>query len=292
MSKKINFEKELKNLYRNEADHFRMPDENNIEAIRNAKALIRTTKKPMKAFQYGSLIASAAAVLLLIIAILLLHLPGNNLPNNSISSTQPNKNNSAVSNTENNITPTQYPIDNPKKDYPDLATLSLTQWLSSDRVVWAAGSPTKGSISSGKIIELGQILIDDKLISAFNENDEDTVYAVMVDFTSMCNDDFVFEGQKISEWVAEKDRLIALKKMVDAKLIAQKISQAKEVYYFSMLEKFKETFASMGLGIYHEDRGCTIDNCIFYTFATRSQIEEFACDSTQAFIFSSAVRFK
>jgi len=180
---------------------------------------------------------------------------------------------------------------NSYRNYPDLTTLSLVQWLTKDGVVWLDGSPTKGSASSGKLIELGQVLIDKKLKDSFNGN-KDTIYAVMVDFSSMCTDEIVFEGKKISEWNTEKDSLIALGKMEDAKLIAKKINKAKEVYYFSMIEMFEEQFELMGLGIYHEEYGCTIDNCIFYTFATQSQLEEFGCTSTQAFIFSPAVRFK
>ncbi len=198
---------------------------------------------------------------------------------------KPNNNESVSSNSKPNTT------ENSDTNYPDLTTLSLVQWLGTDGVVWVDGSPTKGNVSSGRIIELGQILIDNELRSLFNGN-KDAIYAVMVDFTSMRNDDFVFEGKKISELNAEKDNLISLGKMEDAKLIAQKINQAKEAYYFSMLEMFEEQFKLMGLGIYHEKHGCTIDNCIFYTFATQSQLEEFECASTQAFIFSPAVRFK
>lgn len=296
MKKKINFEEELRNLYRKEADNFRMPDENHIAAICNAKSSKHTVKKPTKTFRYGYVIASAAVMVLLLLVTPFLHL-SNNDPHFSgdfNDSMQNHDNSSNDTNTQNTFPSNSDPgnTGNDKKKYPDLTTLSLSQWLGSNDVVWMDGSPTKGNISSSEIIDLGQVLIDDNLRDSFDGNNMDAIYAVMVDFTSMVNDDFVFEGKTISEMSAEKDSLIALGKMEDAKLIAQKISQAKEAYYFSMLEKFEETFASMGLGIYHEERGCTIDNCIFYTFATRSQLEEFECNSTQAFIFSAAVRFK
>ena len=296
MKKKINFEEELRNLYRKEADNFRMPDENDITAIGNAKALKYTVKKTTKPFRYGSLIASAAVIVLLLVAMPFLHLPNNDpyFSGDFKDSIQNNDSSTDNTNTQSTIPSNSVPgnTGNDEKKYPDLTTLSLSQWLGSDDVVWMNGSPTKGNISSGKIIEPGQVLIDDKLRNSFDSNNMDTIYAVMVDFTSMLNDNFVFEGKTISELSAEKDSLIDLGKMGDAKLIAQKISQAKEAYYFSMLEKFEEKFASMGLGIYHEERGCTIDNCIFYTFATQSQLEEFECTSTQAFIFYAAVRFK
>lgn len=296
MKKKLNFEKEIRNLYRKEADNFRMPDENDITAIGNAKELKHTVKKTTKAFQYGSLIASAAVIVLLLVAMPFLHLP-NNDPHSFgdfEDSIQNNDSSTDNTNTQSTIPSNSVPgnTGNDENKYPNLTTLSLSQWLDSDDVVWMNGSPTKGNISSGKTIELGQVLIDDKLRNSFDGKNVDTIYAVMVDFTSMLNDDYIFEGKTIAEWNAEKDSLIALGRMEDAKVIAQKISQAKEAYYFSMLEKFEEKFASMGLGIYHEERGCTIDNCIFYTFATRSQLEEFECASTQAFIFSAAVRFK
>ena len=215
-------------------------------------------------------------------------LDGNNSSLQGVGETdesKPNNNESVSSDSKPNN------AENSDTNYPNLTTLSLEQWLGTDGVVWVDGSPTKGNVSSGRIIELGQILIDNELRSLFNGS-KDTIYAVMVDFSSMRNDDFVFEGKRISELNAEKDNLISLGKIEDAKLIAQKINQAKEEYYFSMLEMFEEQFKLMGLGIYHEEHGCTINNCIFYTFATQSQLEEFECASTQAFIFSPAVRFK
>lgn len=203
------------------------------------------------------------------------------------------KNDESKPNSNETVAPNDNPNNavNTDKKYPDLTTLSLAQWLNNDDVVWMGGSPTKGNVSSGKHVELGQVLIDEELKGSFDGN-KDTIYAVMVDFSSMCPGDFIFEGKKISEWNTEKDNLIALGKMADAKLIAQKINQAKEEYYFSMLEMFEEQFKLMGLGIYHEEHGCTIDNCIFYTFATQSQLEEFECTPTQAFVFSPAIRFK
>ena len=296
LKRKINFEKELRDFYRNEADSLSMPDENDIEVIRRAKEAKRTTKKSAMVYRYGTLVASAAVLVLLIMAIPFLRMPGNDVPSldNPSSSLQTNEGNTDPGNSGSRLPPDngQSNNDDPAKTYPDLTTLSLSQWIVSENVVWMSGSPTKGNVASGEIIELGQVRIDEELAASFASNSTDAVYAVMVDFTSMCNDDFVFEGKKISELIAEKDDLIALGKMEDAKALAQKINQAKEAYYFSMLEKFEEKFASMGLGVYHEDRGCTIDNCIFYTFATQAQLEEFECNETQAFIFSAAVRFK
>ena len=220
-------------------------------------------------------------------------IPSVILDGNQLSSQGKDRPNETKPNGNETVEQTGNPnnTEKPDKNYPDLTALSLAQWLNTDGVVWMEGSPTKGNASSGKHIELGQVLIDNELKESFSGN-EDTIYAVMVDFSSMRTDEFIFEGKKISEWNTEKDSLIALGKMGDAKLIAQKINQAKEAYYFSMLEMFEEQFERMGLGIYHEERGCTIDNCVFYTFATQSQIEGFECSSTQAFIFSSAVRFK
>lgn len=37
---------------------------------------------------------------------------------------------------------------------------------------------------------------------------------------------------------------------------------------------FEEQFELMGRGFYHEEYGCTIDNCLFYTFAAQSHLED------------------
>lgn len=175
---------------------------------------------------------------------------------------------------------------------PNLSLPSLSQWQQDANVVWGSGSALKGNNSTGISVDLGKILITPELKSSFTLGKKNTIYAVMVDFTPMAKNDILIEGKAIAEWNNEVKALAAQGKNTEAKAIAQKIREAEEKTYFEQIEELKPRFASMGLGVYHENYGCTIYNCIFYTFATQEQIEQFKCNSDEAFIFTNAVRFK
>ena len=64
------------------------------------------------------------------------------------------KNDESKPNSNETVAPNDNPNNavNTDKNYPDLTTLSLAQWLNNDDVVWMSGSPTKGNVSSGKHI--------------------------------------------------------------------------------------------------------------------------------------------
>lgn len=178
--------------------------------------------------------------------------------------------------------------------YYDLTGPTLEQWLQNPNVVWKDGDFLKGgpdtSISAGPA--LGSTMICDDLVVIFQENPEDTVYAVMVDFSYIPNQSFLYEGKTLSDWEAQKNSLLQQGKTEEGKIVAIKIHEAKEAYYFERIESFREEFAAIGLGIYYEKYGSTHENCIFYTFATKQQLENFSCAADEAFVFSAAVRFK
>ena len=178
--------------------------------------------------------------------------------------------------------------------YPDLTGFTLEQWQQDPDVIWSDGASIKGdpetSTSTGP--SLGHMMIRDKLSAKFQENPDDTVYAVMVDFSYMHRQNYVYEGKTLADWEAEKNELLLQGRIEEGKETAQKMYEAKEAYYWEYIERFREEFAAMGMGIYHEKYGFTHQNCIFYTFATRQQLENFACAADEAFIFSLAVRFK
>ena len=180
------------------------------------------------------------------------------------------------------------------KTYRDLTGLTLEQWQQNPDVVWKDGSPIKGepeiSISAGP--GLGHKMIGDDLSRKFQENPDDTVYAVMVDFSYMDHRNYVYESKTLADWETEKNALLQQGRTEEGKAAAQKVHEAKEAYYFESIERFQDEFAAMGMGIYHEKHGFTHENCIFYTFATREQLEEFTCAADEAFVFSAAVRFK
>lgn len=181
-----------------------------------------------------------------------------------------------------------------QQTYPDLTGPTLEQWQQNPNVVWKDGDPLKGgpdtSISAGPA--LGSTMICDDLVIKFQENPDDTVYAVMVDFSYIPHQNFIYEGKTLSDWEAEKNTLLHQGRIEEGKAAAQKVKEAKETYYFDKIEHFREEFAAIGMGIYYEKYGFTHENCIFYTFATRQQLEEFTCVADACFVFSAAVRFK
>ena len=169
---------------------------------------------------------------------------------------------------------------------------TLDYWLNNNKVVWKNSDIQKGNSPSGLSVELGNTLVDDELAAEFEKNSDSTVYAIMVDFSSMLTDDLIYEGKTLSDWNRELQKLVSQGLNEEAKQIAQKISKAKEQFYFAQLDKFRNKFEKVGLGVYNEKHGTTIDNCIFYTFATKSHLEAIKCNPDEAFIFSLAVRFK
>lgn len=178
--------------------------------------------------------------------------------------------------------------------YPDLTGLTLEQWQKDPNVVWKDGELIKGDpeISTSAGPSLGHTMIRDNLSEQFQKNPEDTVYAVMVDFSYIHRQDYIYEGKTLADWEAEKNELLQQGRTEEGKAAAEKMHEAKQAHYWECIERFREEFAAMGMGIYHEKYGFTHQNCIFYTFATRQQLEDFNCTADEAFIFSSAVRFK
>ena len=181
-----------------------------------------------------------------------------------------------------------------QKSYPDLTKPTLEQWQKDPNVVWNDGGSLKGGPTTGTSTgpALGYTMISDDLSVKFKDNSDDTVYAVMVDFSYIPCQDYMYEGKTLADWDLERNQLLQQGRTEEGKIAAKKVHEAKKAYYFESIERFREEFAAMGLGIYHEKYGCTHENSLFYTFATRKQLEEFFCTADEAFLFSSAVRFK
>ena len=119
------------------------------------------------------------------------------------------------------------------------------------------------------------------------------VFAVMVDFSSMiCKDTFLVDGISLAAMEARVQELVANGQAEEAKKLYQKIREAREAYYFQCIHNFTPQFKAYGLGIYHEKWGYTLDGCIFYTFATKEQIENLQAQPHQAFYLRIAVRYK
>lgn len=253
----------MKNYNEMTNDVFRRIDEYNAKQKQKKKLAVRT----------------AAALVCVCLAVL----AGIGIRQGGLLSTKPK----SKAETEGNILPSES-----KSEYPNLALLSFSQWQCEENVVWGSGTPTKGKIPAEAVGEAGKAVITSELKSALSSGGKNTVYAVMVDFTPTASKSLLIEGKTAAELKEEIKALTAQGKNSEAKEIAQKINDAAQSSYFEQIKKFRAEFASMGLGVYHEEYGCTIDNCIFYTFATREQIENFECAPDEAFIFSSAVRLK
>lgn len=209
----------------------------------------------------------------------------NDLTNSILSGTTSEKANSE------SIYQSQITNSNSENEYSP-CVFTIDYWLSNKSVVWKDSDIQKGNSLTGLTVELGNTLIDDELAVEFEKNIDSTVYAVMVDFSSMMPEDLIYEGKTLSDWKKELQQFVSQGLNAEAKQVAQKISKAKEQFYFAQLDKFRNKFEKVGLGVYNEKHGTTIDNCIFYTFATKSHLEAIKCNPDEAFIFSLAVRFK
>ena len=172
----------------------------------------------------------------------------------------------------------------------DFSSRSLDEWLADTSVIWEKGDALKGSITPEIPLETGRVLVTERLADKFSRNSKETVYAVMVFFDPM--PDVEIEGKRVSEWNKLKMELIDQGKNVEAKQIARKIYDANEAYYNGQIIEFEKKFSAFGLGVYREKYGVTVDSCIFYTFATKGQIENINCDPDEALVLTSAVRFK
>lgn len=189
--------------------------------------------------------------------------------------------------------------------------LPLEYWLESDRVIWG-NDTVKGSIGSEKLPprtvkispELGRIMKD--------END-DTVYAVLVDFEPCINkkemENWEYNGDTIAVLTAEKNKLytdngeysdsdgehteppygISDKELFNE--LTERIASVRSAYYNMKLQEFESTFRiKNGMEIYTDPWAEKV--LCFYTFAVRSQLESFVCGESEAFVFFPAQRFK
>lgn len=305
--KKTNIEKILKKHYKSEAASLELPQEGEIKALSRVKASKTQTMKTWRINRFATVSACCLVCLLVLAAFPIINQFGNPVTpliiNNGSSTpgTNPSGNKPPVT-----------------ADYPNLSLLSITEWCSAPKVVWSDSDGVKGNEATGIKIERGTTKITDKLHEKMNGQDKDTVYAVMVDFSSGVIETEIsawkYEGHTIAELEAELEQLRSESKIIgnntatgpdgvtikipiydngkELAVAANRIRDAKRDYYFNCLKNYNESFKAMGLGIYNEEAGYTIENMIFYTFATKAQLENFQCKTTEAFVFTTAVRFK
>ncbi len=154
----------------------------------------------------------------------------------------------------------------------------------------------KGTFNSVKPIEKGSIGLTQELRNAINDNGDERTYAVMVNFKYSLPDNYmdeiIIDGVSSSELKKQADVLMSEGKDEDAKRLYVKINDAKRAYLRGYIDTFEETFNKNGMEIYVEERGTTVDDMIFYTFATGDKINNFTCKESEAFCLTLAMRFK
>lgn len=209
--------------------------------------------------------------------------------------------------------PTAISPDNAPNDY-DFSGYSLDYWLNSDKVIWGTET-VKGSVGSEKLPP-GTVKISPELGSIMKGENDDTVYAVLVDFepcidknemenweyngdtiaglTAERNKLYVYNG-KISDYTdSEGDHTEPIYDISDQELfnkLTERIEAVRNAYYYMKLQEFGETFhIKNGMEIYTDPWAEKV--LCFYTFGLRSQLEVFVCGESEAFVFYPAQRFK
>ncbi|MBQ6708654.1 MAG: hypothetical protein IJM97_06885 [Clostridia bacterium] len=176
-----------------------------------------------------------------------------------------------------------------------VTTLNLEDWLSNDHVVWS-DSGLKGSIDFATPIEKGSIAMTKELRDTLDAYGDHRFYAVMVSFESALPEDYleniICDGKSITELEKKADSLLKSGKNEDAHKIYVEIKEAKREYLLNYIENFRDTFLKNGMRIFTESNGTTIDNMVFYCFASKISIENFKCKEDEAFYFTLASSFK
>lgn len=223
----------------------------------------------------------------------------------------PNFEDSTESKTQTYVTEqTSVPFDSIPENN-NFSGLPLEYWLESDRVIWG-NDTVKGAIGSEKLPP-GTIKISPELGRIMKDENDDTVYAVLVDFEPCVDknemENWEYNGDTISVLTAERNKLYTdnrehfdsdgehtepLYGISDKELfneLTERIASVRSAYYNMKLQEFEATFhIKNGMEIYTDPWSEKV--LCFYTFAVRSQLESFVCGESEAFVFFPAQRFK
>ncbi|MCM1230846.1 MAG: hypothetical protein NC489_11995 [Ruminococcus flavefaciens] len=201
-------------------------------------------------------------------------------------------------------------------DKADFSGISVDEWLENTAVVWVEGD-TKGYINS-EYITAGNAKISDELSALMQNNSDDIVYAVMVDFSSCIDEDDLLNWEYNGDTIADLKLLISesteysensytytdsdgtehveyfltpeSEERVTA--IEHRIDEIRSTYRNAKIQGFRDSFYDNRLEIYSGSLNGMEADFFFYTFATRKHLEEFKCKDDEAFIFYPANYFK
>lgn len=202
-------------------------------------------------------------------------------------------------------------------DKIDFSGISVDKWLENPYVIWSE-SDTKGYLNS-EYISMGNIKISERLTDLMQNNPDDSVYAVMVDFSSCIDENELLNWEYNGDTVADLKLQISkateysdnsytyigsdgvehveyfLTSESEAKVaeMERRISGIKSAYCAAKIQGFRNSFNNNGLEIYMDRiSGIQEENFCFYTFATKKHLEEFKCKNNESFIFYPANYFK
>lgn len=190
---------------------------------------------------------------------------------------------------------------------------SLDYWMNSDKVCWGTET-VKGAPGSGKLPP-GTVKISSELSGIINGENDDNVYAVLVDFEPCINkkemDNWEYNGDTIAGLTAERNKLYVdngdnfdssdsegehnepaydISDIEKYNELTERIAEVWTAYYNMKLQEFKATFIKNGMDIYSDPWAEKV--LCFYTFGVHSQLENFVCNESEAFILYPAQRFK
>ena len=178
---------------------------------------------------------------------------------------------------------------NSQDKVPNYSLYTLSMWLNEPGVIWGSDTVKGGLIISEKT-PMGTIKITDSLKEMFNGNDETTIYAVIVDFSSCINDEdienFEFNGISISKLQSEFEKSEKDDKSI--KEYKNELYKIKTAYYDMKIESFRNSFNKAELEIYINEKYPDSSTQCFYTFGTEEQLKKLACKSDEAFILVPA----
>ncbi len=202
-------------------------------------------------------------------------------------------------------------------DKTDFSGISVDEWLENPDVIWS-GTDTKGYLNS-EYIPSGNTKISEKLSDLMQNNSNNAVYAVMVDFSPCIDENELLNWEYNGDTIADLKLRISEateysensytyigsdgiehveyfltfeseKKVTEMEL---RINEIKSAYRNAKIQEFRESFNDNGLEIYANMlSGVQEENFCFYTFATKKHLEEFKCKNNEAFIFYPANYFK
>lgn len=201
-------------------------------------------------------------------------------------------------------------------DGGEAADLSGCEWMKRADVVWGTAE-YKGIAEP---VPMGTAKISGSLSRLMEGKDAGTVYAVLVDFSSGIPDaelnNWEYNGKTVSGLQRQLAELMKPAENArtyqvtdsegnvsvgylppaenEAKIaeIVREIRAIRKAFIEQKFSAYAGSFRRQGLEVYTDARIDLSEQPVFYTFATRAQLENFSCGAQEAFVFLPACRLK